>query len=344
MSAAQGAIQFSSNAGSGDPRYNAAGYWDPFKTTYAGGAPRPAGQNALNPEAAQAMAMGLTSGPGAPVAAAQPVAAASIARTPTPQETLNQQYVPQLNAQMQKDPSNGYADQLKTLMQGQFSTNDPSYQWRFDQGQKAVERSVAAKGMLNSGNAAIELQQYGQGAASQEYGAQFNRTLSAMGASESAFQSSYNRLAELAGMTSGMQANSQNTNYNYASLAERANNNAAQIGIAQGQLGLGYAQLAQRGVTDAANISLGRDQLAVNANTASQEMGLRQNQQQFNQQTANNRDSAFRDVVGNRSVGGGVGSTGYDSWGNPVGGNFVSVGPTEPGAESSIYAGMSGYY
>lgn len=325
MSAAQGAIQFSMHAGS-TPYTETADYLAKYNTRNSSSA-YPGTSVATQP------------------VVAQPVAAAPIARTPTPQETLNQQYVPQLNAQMQKDPSNGYADQLKTLMQGQFSTNDPSYQWRFDQGQKAVERSVAAKGMLNSGNAAIELQQYGQGAASQEYGAQFNRTLSAMGASESAFQSSYNRLAELAGMTSGMQANSQNTNYNYASLAERANNNAAQIGIAQGQLGLGYAQLAQRGVTDAANISLGRDQLAVNANIAAQEMGLRQNQQQFDQQTANNRDSAFRDVVGNRSVGGGVGSTGYDSWGNPVGGNFVgSVGPTEPGAESSIYAGMSGYY
>lgn len=339
MAAAQGANQFASTAASGDPRYNAAGYWDPFGTTYAGGGPRPAGQNAIAPAAATAAAAAPAA---APVAA---VAAAPIARTPTPQETLNQQYVPQLNAQMQKDPSNGYADQLKTLMNGQFSTSDPSYQWRYDQGQKAVERSVAARGLLNSGNAALELQQYGQGAASQEYGAQFNRTLSAMGASESAFQSSYNRLAELAGMTSGMQANSQNTNYNYASLAERAQNNAAQIGIAQGQLGLGYAQLAQRGVTDAANISLGRDQLAVNANTAAQEMGLRQNQQQFNQQTANNRDEAFRSVVGNRSIGsGGVGATGYDSWGNPAGGNFVSVGTADSDYSPSIYGGMSGYY
>ena len=151
--------------------------------------------------------------------------AASVARTPTPQELANSKYMPQLDAQMAKDPSSGYADQLKTLMTGQFSTNDPSYAWRFQQGQQAVERSAAAKGLLQSGNAAIELQQYGQGMASQEYGAQFNRTLGVMGGSEGAFRWRYNRLAELAGMTTGMEANSQNTAYNYSDLAERAQNN-----------------------------------------------------------------------------------------------------------------------
>ncbi len=313
MSAAQGAIQFSMHAGS-TPYTETADYLAKYNTRNSSSA-YPGTSVATQP------------------VVAQPVAAAPIARTPTPQETLNQQYVPQLNAQMQKDPSNGYADQLKTLMQGQFSTNDPSYQWRFDQGQKAVERSVAAKGMLNSGNAAIELQQYGQGAASQEYGAQFNRTLSAMGASESAFQSSYNRLAELAGMTSGMQANSQNTNYNYSTLAERANNNAA-------QLGLGYAQLGQKAVNDVGNLAVRRDEMASNASTQAQRTAMLQDQQNYNNRTADNRDAAFKEMIGSR----GVGTNGYDAWGNQVGGNFTSVGPTESGATSSIYAGMSGYY
>ena len=334
MSAAQGANHISGNAPDVDPRWNAAGYWDPFRTSGAGGGGRPAGQNALNPEAAQAMAMGLTSGAGAPVAATQPVAAAPIARTPTPQETLNQQYVPQLNAQMQKDPSNGYADQLKTLMNGQFSTSDPSYQWRFDQGQKAVERSVAARGLLNSGNAAIELQQYGQGMASQEYGAQFNRTLSAMGASESAFQASYNRLAELAGMTTGMQANSQNTNYNYSNLAERAQNN-------QQQIGLGYAGLAARTQDNQGQLAVQQGQLAVqqgqllNQNRAA---NMQEQQYRDQKQAGENRDAAFKEVLTSR----GVGSNGYDQWGNPVN-PFVSVG-TEDGSDASIYGGMSGYY
>ena len=269
-----------------------------------------------------------------PVAAA-PVAAAPIARTPTPQETANTKYMPQLDAQMTKDPSNGYADQLKTLMTGQFSPNDPSYAWRFQQGQQAVERSAAAKGLLQSGNAAIELQQYGQGMASQEYGAQFNRTLSAMGASESAFQASYNRLAELAGMTTGMQANSQNTNYNYSNLAERAQNN-------QQQIGLGYAGLAARTQDNQGQLAVQQGQLAVqqgqllNQNRAA---NMQEQQYRDQKQAGENRDAAFKEVLTSR----GVGSNGYDQWGNPVN-PFVSVGTTEPGADASIYGSMSGYY
>ena len=254
--------------------------------------------------------------------------AAPIARTPTPQETANTKYMPQLDAQMTKDPSNGYADQLKTLMTGQFSPNDPSYAWRFQQGQQAVERSAAAKGLLQSGNAAIELQQYGQGMASQEYGAQFNRTLSAMGASESAFQASYNRLAELAGMTTGMQANSQNTNYNYSNLAERAQNN-------QQQIGLGYAGLAARTQDNQGQLAVQQGQL-LNQNRAA---NLQEQQYRDQKQAGDNRDAAFKEVLTSR----GVGSNGYDQWGNPVN-PFVSVGTTEPGADASIYGSMSGYY
>lgn len=56
-----------------------------------------------------------------------------------------------------------------------FTQDDPSYTWRFDQGQKAVESSAANRGGLFSGRAAKELQRYGQDAASQEYSAAFNR-------------------------------------------------------------------------------------------------------------------------------------------------------------------------
>lgn len=56
-----------------------------------------------------------------------------------------------------------------------FASSDPSYKWRLDQGNAALSSSMAAKGLLNSGAAAIEALNYGQGAASQEYGAQFAR-------------------------------------------------------------------------------------------------------------------------------------------------------------------------
>ena len=52
---------------------------------------------------------------------------------------------------------------------------DPGYAFRFSQGQKALERSAAARGGLISGNTGGALQQFGQGLASQEYQNAFNR-------------------------------------------------------------------------------------------------------------------------------------------------------------------------
>ena len=58
-----------------------------------------------------------------------------------------------------------------------FDQNDPSYQWRFQQGANALERSAAARGGLASGNTLRSLTGYGQGMASQEYAAEHARWL-----------------------------------------------------------------------------------------------------------------------------------------------------------------------
>jgi hypothetical protein len=57
----------------------------------------------------------------------------------------------------------------------QFSTSDPSYNWRLQQGLGAVENSAAANGLLHSGGTMKALNNYAQGAASQEFQNQFNR-------------------------------------------------------------------------------------------------------------------------------------------------------------------------
>lgn len=59
--------------------------------------------------------------------------------------------------------------------------NTNAYKFRFNQGQQALERSAAARGMLNSGNTLAALADYGQGQASQEYGNEFNRLSQAVG-------------------------------------------------------------------------------------------------------------------------------------------------------------------
>lgn len=70
---------------------------------------------------------------------------------------------------------------------------DPSYQWRLSQGLKALQGSAAAKGGLLTGQGAIDVNNYAQGAASQEYGAAFDRNRTTQ-------NDLYNRLASLAGV------------------------------------------------------------------------------------------------------------------------------------------------
>lgn len=78
--------------------------------------------------------------------------------------------------------ANPYEQRLIQLMNNPDSISDTNaYRFRFNQGQQALERSAASKGMLNSGNTLAALADYGQGAASQEYGNEFNRLLSAVG-------------------------------------------------------------------------------------------------------------------------------------------------------------------
>jgi len=77
---------------------------------------------------------------------------------------------------------NPYEQRLMQLMNNPDSIADTNaYKFRFNQGQQALERSAASRGMLNSGNTLAALADYGQGAASQEYGNEFNRLSSAVG-------------------------------------------------------------------------------------------------------------------------------------------------------------------
>ena len=56
-----------------------------------------------------------------------------------------------------------------------------AYKFRVGQGQEALQRSMGAKGMLNSGNRFMELTKYGQDMGSQEYDAQAGRLSGLLG-------------------------------------------------------------------------------------------------------------------------------------------------------------------
>jgi hypothetical protein len=72
-------------------------------------------------------------------------------------------------------------------------TLDPSYQFRVQQGLRALQASRAATGMLQTGQGLKDITDYGQQAASQEYQAAFNRF-------QTEQQRDYERLAALAGI------------------------------------------------------------------------------------------------------------------------------------------------
>lgn len=131
-----------------------------------------------------------------------------------------------LNQLMGQMGSNGYFNQNFT---GQDIYSDPSYQFRLQQGQDAIQSSAAAQGGLLSGATLKALQNYGQESASQEYGNAYNRF--------NADQTNrYNRLSNLVGV--GQNAAAQVGNAGAQTSQAIANNTMSGANsIAAGQIG-----------------------------------------------------------------------------------------------------------
>lgn len=105
-----------------------------------------------------------------------------------------------------------YQDDLRTLMNGEFKTSDPSYQWRFKQGMEGVNRGAAASGLLRSGNRLAALEDYGQNQASTEYANQFSRLSQLAGANVGSPSAAAQHIA----------SDSANRNAAYQQMAEKA--------------------------------------------------------------------------------------------------------------------------
>ena len=122
--------------------------------------------------------------------------------------------------------TSGYFNQT---YDGQDTYNDPSYQFRLQQGQNAIQSSAAAQGGLLSGATLKALQNYGQESASQEYGNAYNRF--------NADQTNrYNRLSNLVGV--GQNAAAQVGNAGAQTSQAIANNTMVGANsIAAGQVG-----------------------------------------------------------------------------------------------------------
>ena len=93
----------------------------------------------------------------------------------------------------------------RNMMPGAFTGQvnlgqDPGYAFRLSEGQKALDRSAAARGGLISGGALKAAQRFGQDLGSQEYQNAYNRALTGYNADVAREATGYNRLAALAGI------------------------------------------------------------------------------------------------------------------------------------------------
>lgn len=125
----------------------------------------------------------------------------------------------QFNTQM-----GGYGSLATPFSQTNWQT-DPGYAFRLAEGQKALERSGAAKGMSLSGAQQKALLAYGQGMGSQEYGAAYGRYNNDQ-------TNLFNRLSGISGTGQTSASNLATSGANYAN----------QVG--QNQLGAGNAAAA----------------------------------------------------------------------------------------------------
>lgn len=130
---------------------------------------------------------------------------------------------------------------------------DPGYAFRLSEGQKALDRSAAARGGLISGGALKAAGRYGQDMASQEYQNAYNRALTGYNTGVASENQLYNRQANLAGIGQTATNLVGQAGQNYANNAGNmitgagAANAAGQVGVANaitGGLGtyLNYSQ------------------------------------------------------------------------------------------------------
>jgi len=91
------------------------------------------------------------------------------------------------------NPATGFPNENDGGREGGYSfQTDPGYQFRFQEGQKAIDRSASASGHSLSGGAVRKAIRYGQGMASDEYANVYNRISNIAGLGQTANQASGN--------------------------------------------------------------------------------------------------------------------------------------------------------
>jgi hypothetical protein len=128
---------------------------------------------------------------------------------------------------------------------------DPGYAFRLSEGQKALDRSAAARGGLISGGAMKAAQRFGQDMGSQEYQNAYNRALTGYNADVARETLGYNRLASMAGLGQ----TSANTLTNAAgSYGTNVGNAMINQGINAGNAGMAGTRAMTSAYGDIANL------------------------------------------------------------------------------------------
>lgn len=117
---------------------------------------------------------------------------------------------------------------LRALLDNPDSVKQSAaYKFRVGQGQEALQRSLGAKGLLNSGNRLMELIKYGQDMGSQEYDAQAGRLGSLLGNYTGGYTADKNantsRFAAESSAWNTAQGNADTNRYRMGSLAWEMN-------------------------------------------------------------------------------------------------------------------------
>ena len=91
------------------------------------------------------------------------------------------------------NPTTGFPTENPGGVEGGYNfMTDPGYQFRFEEGQRAIDRSASAAGHSLSGGAVRKAIRYGQDYASAEYGNVYNRISNIAGLGQTANQASGN--------------------------------------------------------------------------------------------------------------------------------------------------------
>ena len=177
---------------------------------------------------------------------------------------------------------------------------DPSYQFRLQQGQDALERSGAARGVTNTGGTLKDILDYGQNAASQEYGNVYGRMRDTHDMNErnrfNAYESNFGNAMDAYGMNEDNRSGAFNTNVRNAENAYNTNEANRFKGYTTNEgARLMQNQTAENRRAGAYDTNARNFQDAQNFGLRAQNQGWNQGYQkwvqQYNQQSGNRRDT-----------------------------------------------------